>query len=168
MSVPLMLGGVEFLLHAGAPELNEDAIGGEGDVRLSNGTLVSMTRWSKASGAISVQGWIQPGIDALDFTQIMELRSTQVHTAQGAGLVFELTSTPRPDQAPWAWAVVDGELVPAEVSTVGRTATVTAVAGATSYQVWWMPVYQVKARRPSKSQSGSAGTQAAVISWVEA
>ena len=56
-------------------------------------------------------------------------------------------------------------------TTAGTTATVaatvTAVAGATAYQVWWMPVYTVKAQRPPKQQSSASRTHAWSIAWEE-
>lgn len=155
MAVPLMLGGVEIVLHAGAPELSEEAIGGETLIRMSDGTGVPMTHWQKMAGSINGQGWMPPGLDGLDYSQPLELRSTQVNNMQGPGLVYTLTSTPRPDQAPWAFALVGNQWRSTQCNTVDGVATVTAVAGATLYQVWWMPVYSVKAQRPPKQQSAS-------------
>lgn len=168
MSVPLMLGGVPIVLHAGAPDLTEQPIGGWSQDRMSDGALVKQTHWEKASGTISAQGWMPPGLDGLDYSGPLELRTTQVSNIQGAGLVFTLTSTPRPDQAPWAFALIGEHWVPAAVVTVEGVATVTAMPGATLYQVWWMPVYSVFASKPPKTQSSGAGTQGWSISWEEA
>ena len=167
MSVPLMLGGVEIVLHAGAPELSEQAIGGWSQDRMSDGALIKQTHWEKASGTISGQGWMPPGLDGLDYSGPLELRTTQVSNIQGTGLVYTLTSTPRPDQAPWAFALVDGEFVNAAVVTLEGVATVTAVPGATLYQVWWMPVYSVFATRPPKTQSSASAAHSWSISWEE-
>lgn len=168
MSVPLMVGGVPILLQAGAPELTEEVIGGDSLDRMSDGAAVKQTHWAKVAGSISAQGWIPPGLDGLDYSLPLELRSTQISTMQGASLVFELTSTPRPDLAPWAWALVGSELVPAECVTVDGVTTVTAVPGASGYQVWWMPVYSVFARKPAKSQSSSSATQSWSMPFEEA
>jgi hypothetical protein len=161
----LMLGGIEIAPHAGALELSDEQIGGEGSLRLSDGTLVTMSRWQKAAGVISGQGLMPPGLDGLNFSAHHELRSTQVSTYQGAGPVFNLTSTPRPDKAPWAFAQVGQQWRPTPCSTVGKVSTVTPVPGATAYQVWWMPVYMVKATRPRKTQSSQHSW---TLSWEEA
>lgn len=168
MSVPLMLGGIPIVLHAGAPELSEEDAGGSTALRMSDGSIVKMTRWQKMAGSISGQGWMPPGLDGLDYSAPLELRSTQVSTMQSAGLVFNLPSTPRPDQAPWAFALVGDQFVVAAVDTVAGVSTVTAVPGASLYQVWWMPVYSVFAARPPKSQSSSTATHSWSIAWQEA
>lgn len=166
MTVPLMLGGIPIVLHAGAPDLSEQKIGGWSQDRMSDGALVKQTHWQKAAGSISASGWIPPGLDGLDYTGTLELRSTQVSNMQSAGLEFALPTTPRPDQAPWASALVGEQWVDAEVSTADGVATVTAVPGASLYQVLWLPVYTVSADRPVKTQSG--GIQSWSISWEEA
>lgn len=164
---PLMIGGIELDLHAGAVEHADEEIGGEVSVRMSLGTLVTMLHWKKAAGVISAQGWMPPGLDGLDFSQPIELRSTQVSTVQGAGLVHQLSSTPRPDMAPWAFALVGGHWVETACVTVDRTATVEAVTGATAYQVWWLPVFQVKAQRPPKAQSSASASHSWSMPWQE-
>jgi hypothetical protein len=168
MTVPFMLGGIPIVLHAGAPELSEEETGGSSLVRLSLGAAVKMTRYQKMAGAISGQGWIPPGLDGLDYSAPLELRSTQVSNMQSSGLTFELPTTPRPDQAPWAFALVGDQFLPAAVSTAAGVATVTAVAGASLYQVWWFPVYSVFATRPPKTQSSGTASHSWSIAWVEA
>jgi hypothetical protein len=163
----LMLGGVAIVLHAGAPVLSEEAIGGETLLRMSDGAAQKMTHWQKAAGTIDGQGWMPPGLDGLDYSQPLELRSTQPSTIQGAGLAYTLTSTPRPDVEPWAFALVGDQWVATPCNTVGDQATVTAVTGATAYQVWWMPVYSVFAARPPKSQDSATATYSWSISWEE-
>jgi hypothetical protein len=165
---PLLLGGVEIVLQAGAPDYSESMIGGDSVLRLSTGAAVKMTRYQRHAGSISGSGWIPPGLDGLDYSLPLELRSTQVSTVQGAGPLFNLPSTPRPDFAPWAFALVGPELMPTECSTVAGVATVTAGAGARAYQVWWLPVYSVFAQHPSKSQFNGSAAQGWSIAWEEA
>ena len=168
MSNPqIMLGGIPIVLHAGAPELSEEAIGGSTLLRLSDGTGIPTTHWEKMAGSISGQGWMPPGLDGLDYSQPLELRTTQVNTMQGTGLVYTLAGTPRPDVQPWAFALLGNDWRPTPCSTVDGEATVTAVAGATAYQVWWMPVYTVKAQRPPKQQSSASATHSWVIAWEQ-
>lgn len=164
---PLMLGGVavHHLLAGGAAETQE-AIGGSSTFRLSGGAAVKMTHWQKMSGSISGEGFWPPGLDGLDYTQPLELRSTKVRTHQAAGAVITLQGTPRPDHAPWGYAVVGRELVPTPVAMTGKVATLTAVPGATAYQVCWQPVYTVMCNRPSESQAGGSRTWS--LAWEEA
>lgn len=165
MSVPLMFGGISLALHAGAPELSEDTIGGDSVLRMSDGAGVKMTMWEKAVGTISGQGWMPPGLDGLDYSAPIELRSTQVSTMQGTVLEYTLPTTPRPDVEPWAFALIGDQWRATACDTVDGVATVTAVAGASAYQVWWMPVYSVFARRPPKQQGASHSWS---IAWEEA
>lgn len=161
----LMLGGIAIQLQAGAIELTEQAIGGESSVRLSNGALVTMRHFEKMSGTISASGWMPPGLDGLDYSGPLELRSTKVRTQQGAGPTFNLQFTPRADKAPWAFAVLsDNRLVPVACSTVARVVTVATIPGALAYQVWAMPQYSVKCSRPTESQGTQHGWS---ISWEE-
>jgi|SRR3990167_608569 len=160
----ITLGGIEIDRHAGAPELSEEGIGGETLLRMSDGAGVIMTHWQKMAGSISGQGLMPPGLDGLDYSQPLELRTTQVNSWQGTGLVYTLTSTPRPDVAPWAFALLGGRWRSTPCSTVDGVSTVTAVTGADAYQVWWMPVYSVKAQRPPKQQST---THSWSIAWEE-
>lgn len=166
---PLMLGGIEIVqLSAGAADLDEEAIGGSTVLRMSNGAAVKMTRWEKMAGTISGQGHQPPGLDGLNFKEPLELRTTQVNSMQSEELVFTLPGTPRPDKAPWAYALVGRDWVPASVVTVSGVSTVTAVPGARLYQVWWCPVYSVFAKRPPKNQSNASATHGWSIPWEEA
>ena len=169
MSVSLMLGGIEIPPHAGAPVITDGKLGaGSGRVRLSGGTLVSMERWSKRAGTISAQGWMPPGIGGLDFSQPLELRSTKVRTVGGTGLVYTLPFTPRPDLAPWAYALVSGKWLKTPCSTVAGVTTVTPMLGAEQYQVWAMPIYSVKVEPPDETQDHAARTHSWALSWEEA
>lgn len=164
MSLTIMLGGVPIVAHAGAPEQTEEAIGGSTVLRMSDGAAVKMQHWQKTGGTITGAGLMPPGLDGLDFSQPLELRSTQVSNIVGAGPTFTLTSTPRPDKAPWAHAFLDGRWVRTPCATLGGVVTVTQVTGATHYQVSWLPVYSVFATKPSKGQSS---THSWSINWEE-
>ncbi|HBS81000.1 MAG: hypothetical protein CMK99_13660 [Pseudomonas sp.] len=163
----IMLGGLPVVLHAGAPVLSEEPIGGESSVRLSGGALVSMTHWERMSGSISGNGWMPPGLDGLDYSQPLELRSTKVKSVSGTGLSYTLTSTPRPDVAPWGMALVGELWIDAACSVTDGVATLTAVPGASGYRVCWMPIYSVKAKRPSESQDNGTGSHSWSITWEE-
>lgn len=162
-----MLGGIPLELHSGAPVLSEEPIGGESSARLSGGNLVSMTHWERMSGTISGSGWMPPGLDGLDYSQPLELRSTKVRSVQGASTTLEIRGDARPDVAPWGQALVGGQWVNTLCSVTDGIATLTAVAGATLYRVCWMPIYSVKAKRPSETQDSGSASHSWSITWEE-
>lgn len=166
MSHPkIMLGGVPIVLHAGAPAQSIERLGGEAVVRLSDGKAVKMTHWGKASGSISGDGWMPPGLDGLDYSQPLELRLTQPDCITGTATTVTLTSTPRPDVAPWALALVGDQWQATPCSVGEGVATLTAVTGAELYALYWMPVYSVFVGKPGKSLSATHGW---TINWEEA
>ncbi|MEB2328110.1 MAG: hypothetical protein OZ926_14805 [Pseudomonas sp.] len=168
MSPPrIMLGGVPIVLHAGAPVLSEEPIGGETSLRMSDGALITMTHWERMSGSISGNGWMPPGLHGLDYRQPLELRSTKVHSIVGAGLAHTLRGTPRPDVAPWGQALVGDDWIDTPCTVLDGVATLSAVLGATLYKVCWMPVYSVKARRPSETQDSGTASHSWSITWEE-
>ena len=161
----ITLGGVEIVLHAGAPVEAIEPIGGEVLLRLSQGAAVKMQHWSKRAGTISGQGWMPPGLDGLDYSQPLLLLSTQQENIVGAGRTFTLTSTPRADVEPWAQALVGDVWLPVACAHEYGEVTVEEVAGATLYQVSWLPQFSVFARRPTKARSADHEW---TISWEEA
>lgn len=163
----VIFGGLPIVLHAGAPSQSDSPLLGEAVVRLGLGAGVKMTHWGKAAGSISGSGWMPPGLDGLDYSQPLELRLTSQECMTAAGLVYELTSTPRDDVAPWAQALVDGEWESAECEFSDGIVTVTAVAGATLYTVQWMPIYTVFASKPPKSLDPATAAFGWQIDWQE-
>lgn len=162
----ITLGGVPIVLHAGAPTESLEAIGGSLVLRMSDGAGIKQQHWERMSGSISGEGWMPPGLSGLDYSGPLELRSTQVQNMVGAGLVFELTSTPRTDVAPWGHALVGDQWVRTECAFAAGVATLTAVAGASLYQACWMPTFSVFCSRPAQGQG--AGAHSWSISWEEA
>lgn len=169
MPIPtLTLGGVPLVLHSGAPELAVEPISATARVRMSLGALVQMTHWTgKASGSITAQGWMPPGLDGLDYTQPLELLSTQQESITGAALVVALKSLPRPDFAPWALALVNGDWVSTPCVLDDDMVTTTPVAGATLYTVSWLPMYLVFASKPSKGVNTGNATHNWSLTWEE-
>lgn len=167
---PLMLAGIPLHLMAGPAQYSEQPLGGETNLRLSGGRLVTQRHWEKMSGSISGSGYAPPGLDGLDFALHHELRSTKTRTLQGTGTSFTLPAAPRPDKAPWAFAFLPGRSDPVATpcAAVGRSVTVTAVPGASAYQVWFMPMYIVKCSRPNEGQDSSSSMFSWTLSWEEA
>lgn len=147
----ITLGGLPIILHAGAPAQSYRQETGWSDVRLSGGSLVRMAHWSKETISISGTGWMGLGFDALDYTQPLELRCTLPKSITGAGLTYTLNSTPRPDAAPWAHALVGDQWVKTKVTMSEKKATVASVVGASTYRVSWMPVFNVLVTPPAEA-----------------
>ncbi|WP_443191404.1 hypothetical protein [Pseudomonas indica] len=164
----VLLGGVPIELHSGAPDESTQPIGGSTVLRLSDGAAVKMTHWRKAAGTISGTGWMPPALDGLDYSQPLELRTTQVSSISGTATTYTLTSTPRPDDTPWAEALVGDTWVPTASSVTDGVITITPVTGASRYRACWFPVYSVVAEPPQRSQSSSTNAHGWSISWEEA
>lgn len=169
MSLPrIMLGGVELVLHSGAPVETLEPLGaGSATLRLSDGAAVIQTHFEKMQGSISGQGWMPPGLSGLSYSLPLELRTTKVESISGAGLEYTLTSTPRPDFAPWGMALVGRDWVRTACAVDDGVATLTAVTGATAYRVSWMPVFSVRATRPSENQDSGGNVHSWSLNWEE-
>lgn len=163
----IMLGGVPIVLEAGAPVSSEEPLGGANIVRLSTGTGVPVTHWERMAGSISGQGFMPPGLEGLDYSLPLELRSRQVTSINGTGLTYTLHTPARPDVTPWALALVAGEWASTPCSVVGKVVTVTPVAGAQLYSVCWFPLYTVIARRPARGQDDGTASHSWTITWEQ-
>ena len=161
------LGGVPLVIDSGAPDQSSDPLLGESVVRLGLGSGVKMTHWGKAAGSISLTGLIPLGLDGLDFSGPLLLKLTMPECITGPGLVHELTSTPRDDVAPWAYALVDGDYQRTPCVLAAGFVTVTAVSGAELYTVEWMPMYTVFVPHPPKSYSAGGRRFTGSIEWEE-
>ncbi|MDT4813953.1 hypothetical protein FQZ97_469480 [compost metagenome] len=138
---PLVLGGIEIVQSAGPIRQRYEAMGGSGELRLSGGTGIKMTHWSKTATSCSGAGPLDPGLDALDYSQPLELLCVQPRAMFGTAREFTLPAAAarRADVAPWAWARVGDGWVDAAVALAGDLATVAEVAGASGYRVFWLP-----------------------------
>lgn len=156
------LGGVPIVLHAGAPTQSYDGLGGASLGRLHGGAAVKMRHWRRTAITISGAGWMNPGLDGLDYDSALELRCTHPQSVTSASTTIALTGTPRPDVAPWGMALVGDQWVPTPCAVADGVATLTPVAGAELYQVAWMPVFQVFCERPPTGLDAGAGS----FSWT--
>ncbi|MBV2132053.1 hypothetical protein KRX52_04480 [Pseudomonas sp. MAP12] len=151
------LGGVPIVLHAGAPVQSYEPMGGASVVRLHGGAAVKLRHWRRTAISISGSGWMNPGLDGLDYDSALELRCTHPQSVTSASNVITLAGTPRPDVAPWGLALIGDQWQPTPCVVVAGVATLTAVTGATLYQVCWMPVFQVFCERPPTGLDAGAG-----------
>ncbi|WMR30538.1 hypothetical protein [Metapseudomonas otitidis] len=163
----VMLGGVPILPAGGAagsgvPNQTYTREQGRTLLTLSRGRLYNMAHWSREVITLSAAGGLPHGLDGLDFDAVLELRCTHPKSVSGVlptDRQFTLTSTPRPDVAPWGWALRDGVwlLVPATVS--GDQVTIQAMPGAELYRAAWMPMFNVICTPPEESMDTSYGWQ---------
>lgn len=157
MAAPLILGGIEVPLHAGAPELTFDAPDGYTDIVLSSGKVVRSRHFSKEQITISGAGWMATGLDALDWDANHLLLCPKPKRVNTRGAPVTITSDPRPDVAVAAHALVGREWISTPVILAGRVATITPVAGASLYSVAWYPQFTVLCKRPPE-ESGAGGS----------
>src|SRR5690606_29213855 len=130
MAAPLILGGIEVPLHAGAPDVSYGHAGGATDVVLSDGRPVRMRHWSKSLITISGTGWMATGLDALDWDAEHLLLCPKPKRLATTSSTATLTSDPRPDVPVGAHALVGRDWLATPVSRTGRAVTITPVPGA--------------------------------------
>ncbi|MDF3931400.1 hypothetical protein [Pseudomonas citronellolis] len=140
---PLVLGGVSIIQHAGAGPIRQryEAMGGSSTLRLSGGTGIKMTNWSRTATTASGSGYLDPGLAALDYSQPLELLCVAPRAMNGTGRQFSLPAAEqrRQDVAPWGWALVGADWRDTSVQLTGDSAELAAVPGASAYRVFWLP-----------------------------
>lgn len=113
-------------------------------LRLSDGTGIKQTRWKKKGTTISGSGALPAGFDALNFGLEMAIWCVKEVEIASSSNVIALPANRRTDITPLGFAVVNNRMVPTPVSvSVGGVATLTAVAGATGYRVYYYPILTV-------------------------
>jgi hypothetical protein len=146
------LGGVVLPLNAGLTidQSYEDLSATTyPPIRMANGDAKVQTAWgAKLKTVINGKGWRGSPFDGLDFTQPLLMRCTAPKTIASASNAISLPSARRTDSyfLPHGYAVVNGVDVDSPVSMAGDTATVTVVAGASSYGVHYYPELTVYAQ----------------------
>lgn len=114
--------------------------GGSTVHRMLNGAALKQTHWRRLVTTIRGDGWAPPALDAVDWSQPVEIACIQPRAASGATVSAVLPSARRADVAPLAYAVVGVGLVATPLaSLVGDTATATAVPGAAAYKFLYWP-----------------------------
>lgn len=145
MVVPLVLGGIEIVRQAGPIRQGYAPIGGGTVLRLSDGQPVKMTHWERTQINSQGTGYLDPGFDELDYSQPLELLCIKPRAVERRGL--ELPMPPlgqvRPDVEPWAYAFVGDQRRETGIVIEGGIAHLTAVPGARSYRLCWLPRYEV-------------------------
>lgn len=117
--------------------------------RTMDGSAVRKVSYTgKLATVVSCTGWTPVGFDALDWDQPMLMKCAGPRCIQKASNVIELPLARRSESyfAPRGFAIVGGRAVASDVSLLGNDATVTTVAGASAYEVWYWPEITVLAR----------------------
>lgn len=148
------LGGLVVPIHA-ALDLSQqiEPVGGSVTRRLGAGALIKQTTWRKRRITLSGSGWCPIGLDALNWDAQLTLKCGLPESITSNTTTITLPAGRRTDAGyePFARAHLAGEWRDTPVSIAGNTATVTAVAGAIAYQVWYWPVVTVHAEPPATS-----------------
>ncbi|MOA18674.1 hypothetical protein D3C78_1390080 [compost metagenome] len=126
---------------------------------MSQGAAVKLIHWSRTRTSASGSGWLDPGFDALDYSQPLELLCVKPRAMDGTGLTFALPPAEqrRSDEQPWGLARVGDRWVETALVLAGAEAQLTAVAGATAYRVCWYPRYVVFTNGPASDFDESTG-----------
>lgn len=146
-------------------------------LRLAGGGAIKQYSWQKLAVSTQGTGRYPPGLDALDYSQPLLMLCAEPREVTGTSNVLTLPAARRVDAGfvPIAFALVtpdggDGLLdprwQPAEVAVAGDVATVTPVAGAVAYQVWYWPEITVFATRPQQDWSGQPAGSGHAFSWT--
>jgi len=149
------LGGVVVPMTA-ALDLQQqiNVTGGASMRRMMNGAAIKQTQWQKLAVTLSGNGWCPLGLDALDYTGPLTLKCGLPRAIRSQSTSIALPVARRTDTGyePFARAHrADGREVETAVSIATHVATVTAVAGAVSYAVWYFPQLTVMASPPDES-----------------
>lgn len=160
----LMIGTVSVPYRAGHSmrQVFSRLPGGSTTLRMADGTGLKQQAWRKLRTQISGVGWVPNALQSLDYSQPLQLHCIAPVTLPSATPIVALPVNRRADSGyePKALAWVAGEAVETELSIVGDTATVEAVAEAEFYQVSYWPVLTVFAEFEETTDTATG-----VISW---
>ncbi len=154
----LIIGGIEVPVMAGLSlRQTYDPIGGSSVLRMQSGAAVKQTHWRRWRTSIQADGWIPPGLDALDYSQALQLACVATRSIMTAVLVVELPAARRSDAgyAPRAWALVGEGWQSTAIAMAGDEATITPVADASRYKVDYYPLMTVFTDGPSEDVDAS-------------
>lgn len=141
----LILGGVPLEAHCGPVRQNYQPVGGSTLLTMADGTGFKQSHWKKTRVSSAGTGYQEPAVEHLDFSGPLELWCVKPLSVSGTALQYELPAAAkrRPDEAPWAIALVGGLWVDASLVMAGDLAQLTAVPGASRYRVSWLPRFLV-------------------------
>lgn len=117
-------------------------------LRLADGAGLQQSRWRKLSTTVSGSGILPAPLAALDWDAPLTLGCIAARGVQTGGAPVTLPDTRRTDTPPFALAVVGDQLIRTPLAMVGDVATPTAMAGASSYFVYYYPLLTVTSNGP--------------------
>lgn len=111
-------------------------------LRMKSGAGVIQYRWRKTRSRISGNGWEPAALDAIDRSVSHAVSCVEPLSVYGATTSITIPHTYRTDTGytVQAAALLGDEIVATPVSMAGQNATLTAVSGATQYQVIYYPI----------------------------
>ena len=111
-------------------------------LRAKSGTGIPQSRWQKLRSTISGAGWVPAAVDALDVGIGHAVHCVESLSAYGASTSITIPHSYRTDAGYTVQgaALVNGDIVTTPVSMAAQVATLTAVSGATQYQVIYYPI----------------------------
>jgi hypothetical protein len=151
----LIVGSVEVPIH-NYFSLNQDytLIGGAFSRRSLNGTGRKQTHWQKISTAITANGSLPVGLSTMDFSVPYQLHCAAFRSVKSVSNVIQLPGNWRVDQGytPRGFGLVGSEWKETSyVESPAGTFTLTAVAGASSYELRYWPILTVLSDPPTES-----------------
>lgn len=151
MPIPIsaIVGGVT-IAYSASTELTQsyETLGGESLRRTLNGSGVKQTAWTKLRTVLRGSGRHPAGLDSLDYSGTLSLACIRPRDVYSATTTVVLPAARRSDIAPVAFAIVDGLYVRTPYSLPVNTATLTTVAGAVGYVMYYFPLLTVYASAP--------------------
>ncbi len=158
------LNGIPIALQAGSPVHDYSPIGGSMLTRLHGGSAIKTRHWRRTAVVISGSGTMNPGIDGLDYDEVLTLDCTSPMAASSIGLStsIPIAGTPRPDVAPWGLARTGKDWRRTGCVLESGIALLDPVAGAEQYQVLWLPRFLVFAEPPQHTRDASSGA----VGWT--
>lgn len=146
----LVLGGIELVDHTGPVRQRYEPLVGGDLLRLTKGSGAIMTHWRKSRIVASGSGYLDPGLEDLNYGHPLELWCVKPLSKDSVGREFVLpvAGGPRPDYAPWGLAKVGSDWVETELLRSGQAVELVEVEGATAYRLCWMPSFLVHTRGP--------------------
>lgn len=111
-------------------------------LRAKSGAGIIQSRWKKLRSTINGSGWEGAALDGIDLETSHTVSCVEPLILYSATTSATIPHTYRTDTGytVQAAALVGDELIPTPVSLAGQAATITAVSGATQYQVIYYPI----------------------------
>lgn len=160
------LGGVRVPWVAGLGMTQSfRVIGGFSTRRLMSGRALKQSHWEKLEVVIAATGLSPAGLQGLDFSQPLLLKCGEPRAirSQSTSIALPVGRRSGPGYEPFARAYfADRREVFAAVTVASHVATITPVAGAIGYAVWYYPQLTVIATAPEENTDHQSGT----VSWT--